>query len=320
VWELLSWAGPGDGFKQLREEFVALGGDKGQFDVWYDTSGEWAYVDSPKAQEEFKGFAATLQTAATSLGLERPTGEELVEYSNAYSQNEQFRQFIQEGLGPNFYDVLAEFGMSTKERREEMMDKDDRLEEYFDRKDFYAKENQLWAKYYHINEYEGGVGIPGLGGEAREPSGQTVQVGSSSGRSSARRSQRSGSGGRGNTGNTFVPMGYRSSMYAKDLFDPEILGSGGVGGSPFWPTGFGARISSGVQREIIKRSEDGKPLSSAAKEQLVSIMGSPGVTLDEDGWQEYIDWLTSLVDDEADVKPIPKTPWGGGSVKPTFST
>jgi hypothetical protein len=107
-------------------------------------------------------------------------------------------------------------------------------------------------------------------------------------------------------------MGYRSSMYVEELFDPEVLGSGGTGGSPFWPLGFGSRISTGVQREIINRTEDSKPLTVAARERLVSIMGSPGVTLDEAGWKEYTDWLKSLVEDEGEVKPVPKTPWGGG--------
>ena len=47
-----------------------------------------------------------------------------------------------------------------------MIDEVAEIREYFDMKDSFAKENQLWAKYYNIDFYLGGVGLAGEGAEA----------------------------------------------------------------------------------------------------------------------------------------------------------
>ena len=73
AWELLGWIGPGDNFKQLKEEFVRLGGDSSDFDVFYETQGEWFYSDTLVIYEKAEAFMGMLQNASTNIGITRPS-------------------------------------------------------------------------------------------------------------------------------------------------------------------------------------------------------------------------------------------------------
>ena len=100
--------------------------------------------------------------------MARPSEEHLIEWSFAKRGNDGFRQGVEEQLGTAIWDALAYYGALGSKDRKAYKENTPIIDAYFEMKDFYAVDNQVWAKYYHINRYEGGQGIVGQGAEGRE--------------------------------------------------------------------------------------------------------------------------------------------------------
>jgi len=313
AWELLGWIGPGDNFKQLKQEFVRLGGDASDFDVFYETQGQWFYMDDREVYESAQSFMSLLQTAAENMGVQRPSEEHLIEWSLAKQKNDEFRRGVEDSFTNEIWTTLGYYGFLSGKERSVFKKDHPELDDYFEMKDFFAEENQVWAKYYHISRYLGGAGIPGQGAEGRS---DFKPYGGKSGGGSRKTSFSAGGGGVSRRDTPFIPQGYRSTYTVRELFDPKRLGSGGVGGSPYWPTGWGSSVPQPLLQEVIKKYEDNKPLSEGAKTYLsgsVSKYSNVGVGM-YGTFEQYKEWVMSLLDDVKEPIPPPK---GGGRSKIT---
>ena len=102
-----------------------------------------------------------------------------------------------------------------------------------------------------------------------------------------------------------IGQGYRSTYDTNRLQDPRILGSGGVAGSPYWPTGFGKGTPKGVLQEIVDLNTKDKPLSTAAV-KYVNTVKKP----------KYPEFIKELLELNARInkkgKLSKKKPAGGG--------
>ena len=258
IWETLSIVGPGANFGVFEEEFILAGGDPDLLNTWYETGGNIA--DFELVEELFR----RISLAAKKLDLGPPGQGLLVEWANAKTLNDDFREGIEGSLGEEFYEVLGIYGALKNPRKKEYREANaGLLDLYFDAREWYAGQNQLWAKYYYPKFYEGGVGIPGQGADKLASAGSGVGGGGGGGTR-----KRAVTGGGSTKTPRIVPAGYRSTYFADELINRNRLGSGGVGGQPYWPNGFGKGKPTGILDEIVAVFDKGEPLSNPAIEYL----------------------------------------------------
>ncbi len=256
VWDKLSYLGPGENFKIFEEEYILAGGPTELLDAWYETGGHFA--DNEMTGELLRYIS--LAEAKLNIGV--PSQAQLVEYGQAKRLNDDFRLGIENALGEDFYQILSIWGSLPKGANKDRVKEENEvvLEQYFDAREFYSKENQLWAKYYYPKFYKGGVGLRGEGVEGRPEF--SAGTGNDGKRKSSFKPKSLSS--RGIDPPPIVPMGYRSTYFVDELHNPNKLGSGGIGGQPYWPPGFGEGVPGGVLTEIVNLFEKDEPLSNPA--------------------------------------------------------
>jgi len=323
TWNLLQRVPPGSiGRDDLKKAFAATGGDPDYLDVWYDSSGEAAYFARRKSSAKFQQFSSDLDRAIKFLDLPEPTTETLKEWQEVRQLNDQFKEdraeLLEEIYGPRWQALVDEyFSLPTRsaERRKFNQENPGLINEYFEYRCIFGRLEPLWG-YYNLDT-----------DDCKDGGGK----GSGGGRASGRKSSASGGGrwgGRGRgisyqraaeiqSGN-FVPMGYRSTYDPRRLRDPKLLGTGGIGGSPYWPPGFGqlvGKAGSPILQEVVDRYTKSKPISTAGKQFLVSTISSPTIALDSQGRADYEAWMQSLISDTGTPPEPPRQPLiGGGKV------
>jgi len=274
IWDMLSGIGPGENSTIFQEEFILAGGDKDLLDAWYETGGHLSDFN------QITELHQDIQSVVNSMGLKQPSSEHLVEWAAAKRLNDAFRDGVINNLGENVFNIIGIYGSLKGDRKREYKnDNAEVIDEYFDMRNYYAEQNQLWAKYYNPDKYLGGVGIPGQGAEARGEAISSGVVGR--GRKSSFTSGGGRSGGAQPDG-TFIAQGYRSTYDPNELFDPERIGRGGVGGVPYWPPGFGKGKPQEVLTDIVKMIGNGEPLPDYTINYLERTKSS---------WEEYVEEL-----------------------------
>jgi hypothetical protein len=249
TWNIFMWVGPGEQFNAFKNEALRMGVDEEEFALWFETGGDISFFKSYEEQQEFND---KLMEAARNLNITPPTDEQLQERVEAKRLNSQFRMGVERELGNGWYQEMSYFySLNSTEKKafkEENPTFEDRLDRYYDMRDFFAQENPLWAEYYHS--------------EALEESKRGTSGGRSggySGRSYAR------SGGTSVQQVPTIPwlgMGMRG-LEADELLTGK-LGKGGVTKKPYWPAGFTKVVGQGVSQEIVRFIENDEPLSNPA--------------------------------------------------------
>lgn len=260
VWEMLAAIGPGENFDVFKEAFVKAGGETDSITAWYETGG--GFEDYAKLQE----LHGIVKKTAEAMGVGTPTQAQLVEWGAAKRLNDDFWKGITNTFGEDFRHLLAVYGVLSGADKKAYRKDNPEIDEYYDMRDAYGEDNQLWAKYYNPEAYTTQTGLAGEGAEKRGTSG-----GGGGGGGRRQTSFSGGGGGSFTPRETMVGQGYRSTYDTNRLADPRILGSGGVAGSPFWPAGFGKGTPKGVLNEIVDLKAEGKPLSGPALAYLGAV-------------------------------------------------
>ena len=168
---------------------------------------------------------------------------------------------------------------------------------YYEMRDFYAQENQLFAKYYNAPYYCARVGLPGEGAEQLPPDQVGTKCkGKGDGGSGRKRSFGRGGGGRGGRDSRrpdFISQGFRASYNVQDLYDPKVIGSGRVGGQLYWPPGFSRNKAPKVLKEIRALVDDDKPLSVPAVTYLGNLT-------------EFKDYIKKVLDYSEEAQALEK--------------
>jgi hypothetical protein len=160
IWDMLSWLGPGSKNREVfNTAFVNAGGDPDMLTVWYEESGE-AYKTKP---ERLELLHSAIQQAIKDLGLEPPDRAELVRYVRAQKENDEFKQWVGEELGNQFFDYEDEDGVmqqgvfsyynsldrdAKKQFRGDYPEEYDAIQTYYDMKRVFQDEHPVWADYY----------------------------------------------------------------------------------------------------------------------------------------------------------------------------
>jgi hypothetical protein len=160
IWDMLSWLGPGNKNREVfNTAFVNAGGDPDMLTVWYEESGE-AYKTKP---ERLELLHSAIQQAIKDLGLQPPDRAELVRYVRAQNENNEFKQWVGEELGNQFFDYQDEDGVmqqgvfsyynsldrdAKKQFRRDYPEEYDAIQTYYDMKRVFQDEHPVWADYY----------------------------------------------------------------------------------------------------------------------------------------------------------------------------
>jgi hypothetical protein len=172
IWDMLSWAGPGNKNRGVFEQaFKNAGGDPDWLTTWYQESGQ-AYKASNT--ERLDQLHAAIQQAVSDLGLKPPARAELVRYVQAQKENDTFKQLITAELGNDFYDYEDEDGIvqqgiysyynsldyeNKKQFRKDYPDEYDKISSFYDMKEMFQDEHPVWADYYGFDT-EPSVSLP----------------------------------------------------------------------------------------------------------------------------------------------------------------
>ena len=254
VWDWLAWAGPSK--TALTQAYIKAGGDSGDIDTFYNTSGFWGNLEDPRAKASFKAFHDLLGVAVQGLGLTQPSEAILREMAEAKRLNEMLNTSVEETLGPGIWGTVSEYGqLTSRAARNEIKAAHPELKVYWAMKDEFEKAYPAWAKYYVMTPTaaaSGGGGGGGGGGGSKKGGGG------------------GGGGGAAPVVEMFQPMGKRSTMNAADYMKKGI-GGGGRTSKPTWPKGFAALVGATLGAEIVAQEDTGKPISSAGVDALKGI-------------------------------------------------
>src|SRR3990167_4346518 len=304
-WDLVGNIPPGTlARKELEEAFILTGGDSENLSTWFDTAGDW------KGSEE---FINDLDKALRYLGWTTPSDAKLQEWVEVQSQNKDFTEgrdnFMSAWYGKDWQMIVdLYFSYSGDKRREFKKQNNKLIDQYFELRCKFGETHPLWASYF-------------IGPDDCKPSGR----GGGTRRTIVRRGG-GGGGGSSTAGSSFIPQGYRAiGPGISHQFDPARMGTGGIGGKPFWPPGFGKGTPVNILHEITARSTSGTPLSPAAVNYLTSTMaqkaaqvalyvasaaGAAVSGVSGLGFN-YVTWINSLIEPGA-VEPVQQLYGGGG--------
>lgn len=155
VWDVLMRAGRDkDALLDVAQAMAPAGMDVGEhLSVWYVVGGKGA---AWKDSDEFKQFADLLMDAAIKMELDEPTNAELREWSAAKKLNDDFWTSVDEAFGEDFPRLLSLYWRMDSSQRREVRLADERIGDYFDYRDIFGENFQLWAKHYNEDVYEPG--------------------------------------------------------------------------------------------------------------------------------------------------------------------
>jgi diguanylate cyclase (GGDEF)-like protein len=208
VWDILAWAGPNK--KKLQAEFENLGGYWSSVNMWWESGGR---PEAWKDPEDFQKVYDLLKQAARKLHLTDPDRATLQEWNQAQKLDAQLKDLYEKELGADYLEIMSEYWNADSRTRRSLRKQYPLIDQYYDLRDAWIKQNPVWAKYYTEQE------------EDKKASGSGGGYGSGGYR---RRSGGGGGGGwvdypeRGYT----VGLGGRSSLDVDVL--PGSLGKGGV--------------------------------------------------------------------------------------------
>lgn len=151
IWDVLSWVDPGQGRKDLINQFKLLGGEEWWINMWYETGGD----PSVFKQETIDQFLPLLKQAAQALNIKEPSTSRLAERSKAREINDVLYKQIDKDLGGETGERVrsAYFILDDAERRvwrktnQGMYDM--YIKAYYELRDFYAETYPVWMKYYY---------------------------------------------------------------------------------------------------------------------------------------------------------------------------
>ncbi|HEY5986182.1 MAG TPA: hypothetical protein VIV12_07395, partial [Streptosporangiaceae bacterium] len=207
AYTLLAYAGPGKDHEALVQAYIAAGGERSDFDVFYETNGAW------RDPARLATFVATLTEAVRSLGLSKPSQTDLVQWVKAQKLNDLFRVKAGERFGADIFDVIGVYGPMSFADKADLRKADPRIEQYYAFRDYWAALYPLWATYYYTARKpsaKGGGGGGGGGGVSRAGGGRRGGGGGGGGGGA-----RGGGGSRSGDQalqDLFLPMGYRTTL------------------------------------------------------------------------------------------------------------
>lgn len=166
IWDILNVASlVPDGMKKLRAALNEQGVSDDHITTWYDTGGDPAAWSN---ETKFLQFHDALVAAAKEIQLPEPSDEMLAERVKAESLNELFKELAKEQLGDNINEIVNTSNALAYASKKDWLVRNPSyaslISQYYNLKDSFAAQYQIWAKYFWTKEYWGTDG-----------SGQAVQ-------------------------------------------------------------------------------------------------------------------------------------------------
>jgi len=166
VWNRLASIPPGktseviDYMIALEDKDVESG-----IDLWYESGGNSSAWSDPA---DFAKFARALFNALDYLQYPRPSTQQMAEWAEAQNLNDEFNNMVTSSLGDRFFDELAlYYRMGTADRRVEYR-RNPRIKAYYELRDQWGENFQMWSKWYNQDTYHGG--------EVIQPSGAVADI------------------------------------------------------------------------------------------------------------------------------------------------
>ena len=266
MFDMFGWAGPygSPRWYTIKDKFVELGGDDASYDALFYSGGKMEGVANARKLEEDKEI---LRKAMEELGIEEPTIAELQEWKAAEALNNLYKETAGKIFGSDIFDLRSEyyslFYSEQKEFRTERKGDYQRIKDFNKWRNEWTENNSLWRKYYRPDYVIEGEETPSTSGT----SASSYYAGKKGAYTTYYR--RSGGGGSGfsKTKNYFTTLGYRTTMDARQLLMPGVLGKAGNGGTLNWST----ETRTSVSPSIIASLEAGNVITQPQVSALKNI-------------------------------------------------
>jgi len=158
IWYILNQASnSAGGMDKLRFNLASVGGNTDYITMWYDTGGDGtAWSDSA----DFLKFYANMKSAAEQCSFEPLSDADLVEKAKAEDDNVLFKEAAVQQFGDsitNLITIPAQMSYADKKKWQAANPElYAQIQAYYDLKDQFAADHQIWAKYYWDSAYQGG--------------------------------------------------------------------------------------------------------------------------------------------------------------------
>jgi len=284
---------------------VPVGVAKGEFNALFtspdirgtDEELDKLYSDPEKLSDaEMSAILAKLKKTAVQLGFTKPSDVTLTLWSQARTENDEFKLFVGQRLGETFLDEQSWFygklgyaEQAAHKKANPLFAK--KLDEYSDLKDFWAKGHPVWSSLYApgktTSSSGGGYSSGGSGGS------RGTSRGGYSNKSTVT------SGVWQYSGNRDVQTPYRSTLDASRLLGGNLMGKGGVSGRPVWPNDMVATMEFNIWKDSWPqelRDAMGEVATSAIKDKFVygSAISEPTREFITGLGERHPEWLPIL--------------------------
>ena len=268
MFDMLGWVGPNGSpmWYEVKDKFIELGGDDSAYDALFYSGGKMEGISN---KEKLQSDLEVLRKALDSMGIQKPTLDELKEWRAAEALNKIYKETAAKLFGSDIFDIRSKYYSmyysEQKDFRKERPDEWERIKNFNEWRNMWTESNTLWRNYYRP-DYE----MPESEVTVTSGSKPASYSGYGSGKGAyTTYYRRSGGGGGGTTrvAHYFATLGYRTTMDARQLLAPGMLGKGGNGGTLRWsPT-----TRSAVGSSTIATIEAGDVITKAESQALKNI-------------------------------------------------